>query len=575
MKKIGKRLVFLAGIIILSGSCKNNGPETEPTVSEAILINQLGYPIDGNKRALIRSFADDFQIKNLDGETVFKGKNSTSKYWPLSGDSVQVADFTQFAEKGEYVLCVKDSLCSHAFKISDSLYTEMADASLKSYYYARCGVGIDEKFGGQWNRLGGHSDTLVLVHKSAADANRPEGSILSSPGGWYDAGDYGKYIVNSSITTFTILQSLRLNTPFHKSQNLSIPESNNELPDILDEALINLSWMMTMQDPSDGGVYHKLTTKNFDGFIMPHETNKQRYVVQKSTSATLDYAATIAAASRAVQKYKMGDLADDMKASALNAWNWAVQNPDAFYEQPEDITTGAYPDTTYVDERFWAASELYLLTGENGFKELMLANYQKPITPKWDVVHTLGVISLLTSDKRNEFEQIEADFVAYTNQMLQKEKISPYLISMDAFAWGSNSDVMNDGMLKLIAFYLTGDWKYVDSAQNDLDYILGRNATGYSFVTGFGSKTPLYPHNRIIAADGVEEPIPGYVVGGPNTIVLNDCEPEDVIRSTFPAASYTDTQCSYSTNETAINWNAPLVFLASGLENIALMNRKQ
>ena len=68
-----------------------------------------------------------------------------------------------------------------------------------------------------------------------------------------------------------------------------------------------------------------------------------------------------------------------------------------------------------------------------------------------------------------------------------------------------------------------------------------------------------------MAADGIESPIPGYIAGGPNTIVPNDCEPEIVERSTFPAASYADVQCSYSTNETAINWNAPLVFLTSGL----------
>lgn len=137
---------------------------------------------------------------------------------------------------------------------------------------------------------------------------------------------------------------------------------------------------------------------------------------------------------------------------------------------------------------------------------------------------------------------------------------------MDKFAWGSNSDVGNDGMLKLVAFQLTGNDKYVASAQNDLDYILGRNATGYSFVTGFGDKTPLDQHNRIMGADGIDAPIPGYISGGPNTIVLTDCEAQGVVRSQYPARSFTDTQCSYSTNETAINWNAPLVFLSTGLE---------
>ena len=574
MKNIGPGLIFLLGVLLLSTGCKNEASEVNKTTTEDILINQLGYPAKADKKALIRLSADAFQLKDLKGETVFRAKTTKKVYWELSGDSVQVADFTDFIETGEYILCIKDTLCSYPFEIGDNLYSELADTSLKSYYYARCGVDIDEQFGGKWHWPAGHPDTLVMVHESAADNNRPAGTTLASPGGWYDAGDYGKYIVNSSITTYTLLQSLMLNTRFHKSQNLNIPESGNDLPDILDEALVNLSWMMTMQDPADGGVYHKLTTKNFDDFIMPHETSKQRYVVQKSTSATLDYASTIAAASRIVREYNMEELADEMKESAIKAWNWALKNPDEFYVQPEDISTGAYPDTTYVDERFWASAELYLLTGENNFKEVLMANYKKPITPKWDVVNALGVISLLTSDQRSEFEQLEADFIAYADEMLNKEKGSPYLISMDVFAWGSNSDVMNDGMLKLVAYYLTGEKKYVASAQNDLDYILGRNATGYSFVTGFGSKTPLYPHNRIIAADGVEEPIPGYIAGGPNTIVLTDCEADNVVRSEFPAASYTDTQCSYSTNETAINWNAPLVFLASGLENIENVNRQ-
>lgn len=546
-------------------ACVKNVPST---VSENILINQVGYPTLSEKKALIRSDASNFVLKDTNGKTVFNGTIGDYQYWDLSGDSVRIADFSDFSKPGDYQLCINDTLCSNIFRIGEEIYKELADAALKSYYYARCSEAIPEEFGGKWHRASGHPDTSAMIHSSAADALRPEGFIISSPGGWYDAGDYNKYIVNSSITTWTILQSLVLNEAYHKSQQLNIPESGNDLPDILDEALVNLKWMMTMQDPNDGGVYHKLTTKSFDGFIMPNETSEQRYIIRKSTSAALDYAATMAAASRVMIAYEMEDLAEQMKNNAVRAWDWAVQNPDDFYIQPEDISTGAYGDTSYVDEWFWAGAELYLLTNDSKYNEKMMENYQAPITPKWDVVNALGIISLLISDQETEFQQIETDFIAYADLMLEKEKACPYLISMDKFAWGSNSDVANDGMLKLVAYQLTGDEKYVASAQNDLDYILGRNATGYSFVTGFGHKTPMVPHNRIMAADGVEEPIPGYIVGGPNTIVLTDCEPEEVERSAFPAASFTDTQCSYSTNETAINWNAPLVFLASGLEQI-------
>jgi endoglucanase len=557
---------LLIGLLLIGTSCKQKPSTTNPNFSENILLNQMGYVTNESKKALITADVNTFELVDVNDKVVFEGNTGDSQYWELAGNSVRLADFSSFTKNGEYQISINNTEFSSPFVISNNPYKGLADAALKSYYYARCGVDIEEQFGGKWNWKAGHPDTEVMIHASAADKNRPEGTIISSPGGWYDAGDYGKYIVNSSITTWTILQSLALNNEFHKNQNLNIPESGNELPDVLDEALVNLKWMMTMQDPNDGGLYHKLTTKNFDSFIMPGETDKQRYVVQKSTSVALDYASTMAAASRIIRKYGLNDLADKMKISAEQAWNWALANPEVFYIQPDDISTGAYGDTSLVDEWFWAAAEMYLLTSEKQALSILNEKYKKPITPKWDLVNTLGVISLLTSDKRNEFKEIEKDFLAYVNEMLEKEKACPYLISMDKFAWGSNSDVANDGMLKLVAMQLTGNTKYLKSARNDLDYILGRNATGYSFVTGFGHLTPMFPHNRIMSADGIEEPMPGYLAGGPNTNVFTDCDQEKVKRSKFPAASYTDTECSYSTNETAINWNAPLVFLSSGIE---------
>lgn len=565
MKHPGLILINLLALIILTSGLYACTPKFWATVSDDILINQIGYPTEARKKALLRMDTDSFELRDRRGDIVFQGPVSAPAFWVLSGDSVRLADFSGFTEAGEYRLCVQDTLCSYPFRIGDALYGNLADAALKSYYYARCGVALKEEHAGKWHRAAGHPDTEVLIHASAADEKRPEGSTISAPGGWYDAGDYGKYTVNSSITTWTLLQSLAWNTTFHRAQNLRIPESGNELPDILDEALVNLKWMMSMQDPNDGGVYHKLTTKKFDDFIMPHETHKQRYVVQKSTAATLDFAATMAAAARILRGYQLEDLADDMGKRAKAAWAWAEQRPDIIYEQPLDISTGAYGDATLQDEWFWAAAELYLLTGDAKYQEIISKNYQEIVTPKWNVVHSLGVISVLGADQRKEFAQMETDFFNYVDRLLEKAKACPYLISTDKFAWGSNSDVANDGVLKLIAYRLSGEQQYLASAQNDLDYLLGRNTTGYSFVTGYGDKTPLHPHHRIMAADGVEEPIPGYLAGGPNLSVMTDCDPGEVVRSKFPAASYTDTQCSYSTNETAINWNAPLVFLVSGL----------
>jgi endoglucanase len=192
----------------------------------------------------------------------------------------------------------------------------------------------------------------------------------------------------------------------------------------------------------------------------------------------------------------------------------------------------------------------------------------KPSTPQWNNVEMLGVISLAVSDNP-EFAELKSASTAllkgYADELKKKSEVSPYRISLDFFAWGSNSDVANQAMLKLIAMKLTGDAGYLPSVQGDVDYILGRNATGYCFVTGFGDLSPMNIHHRPSGADGVAEPVPGFLVGGPNTSVLNDCFP-NVKRSEFPAASYTDSECSYSTNEICINWNAPLVFVLGAMD---------
>lgn len=559
--------VFLAACVFLLAGC--GGKKEVPTPSGNMLINQVGYITTSAKLALLRTGSDDFQVKTKEGKVVFEGETGPLEYWELSGDTVQVADFSDLITPGDYVLCAGEEV-SYPFKIAGRLYGELADAALKSYYFARCGVDLEKAYAGKWHRKAGHPDTTVLVHVSAVDGYRPKGTVISSAGGWYDAGDFGKYIVNSGISTYTLLLSSELNKAYHQSQNLDIPESGNELPDIVDETLVNLKWMLSMQDPNDGGVYHKLTTKNFVGFVMPSETNDQRYVVHKTTAAALDFAATMAFAARILPEYNLTELADEMAASAQNAWQWAIRHPDEFYEQPEDITTGAYGDNNLSDEWFWAAAEMYLLTEDTQYLEKSKESYQQPGTPTWRQVNTLGVISLLTSEKQAEFSDMGQDFLSYADLLLSKEEESPYVVSIDRFAWGSNSDVANDGLVKLIAFRLTGDEKYVASARNDLDYILGRNATGYCFVTGFGSKSPMHPHQRISSADGVEAPMPGYLVGGPNTNVFTDCDQDKIHRSRFPASSYVDEECSYSTNETAINWNAPLVFLVSALD---AMNR--
>ncbi|NJO88386.1 MAG: hypothetical protein HC831_05000 [Chloroflexia bacterium] len=269
--------------------------ETEKTF---IRVNQLGYYPKAVKKAIIvESQAADFEIKTLDGKTVFKGSLSESKYWDKSGEYVKIADFTTLTEKGRYFLQVgKFKSCQ--FEIKENLYKDAFKSALKNYYYIRASIDLEEKYAGKWNRKAGHPDTLCYFHPSA---ERGEGA-MSSPGGWYDAGDPNKYVVNAGVTVGTLLNFYEMYPNFVTDNFSNIPESGNELSDLLDEVKYELDWVLTMQAP-DGASHFKLTHKGFGGFIMPEEDTVSRFVVGKSTASTLNLAAMSAQASRLYKDY--------------------------------------------------------------------------------------------------------------------------------------------------------------------------------------------------------------------------------------------------------------------------------
>lgn len=570
--RLMQRGTLVASAMMVAMACSTpRQSNLQPLKTEYILINQHGYVSQAPKTALVRTEAPvTVTLVDSIGKTVLSIQSTDPAYWLQSGDQVAVVDFSAQTQPGRYYLTIGDSVVSHPVNIIENPYPTIAEASIRAFYYNRTFVAIDSTHGGQWARPGGHPDTLVYVHESAATRIRPTGTILSMPYGWYDAGDYNKYVVNSGISTYTMLKVLEDYPEHFASQNLNIPESGNALPDVLDETLFNLRWFIQMQDPEDGGVYHKLTEKNFSGFIMPHECNADRFVVMKGTAATLNYAALMAMSARVLAPFKdqLPGLADSCLTRAQAAWQWAVKNPAVLYEQPKDITTGGYGDNRMDDEFYWAACEMWLTTGNEQFIPHITKYYKNWGVPTWGNPGTLGTLSMLKSS--NQLPEalkplnVKENYLQMVDSLLANEQKAPYRVSLSHFEWGSNSDVANHGMLKLIAHQLTHDAKYLHSAINDADYLLGRNATGFSFVTGFGSKRVMNIHHRPSAADGIEEPVPGFLSGGPNTVVLNDCG-EGVVRDTFPAKSFVDETCSYSTNEIAINWNAPLAYLLNGL----------
>ncbi|MRG48583.1 cellulase [Chitinophaga sp. SYP-B3965] len=528
----------------------------------AIMLNQAGFYPQAPKVAVITNSpaASKFYVITADKkDTVFSGNLSDEKQSTNSDTKTRIADFTKLTTKGSFVVNVPGIGNSPIFKISNDVGREVAIATLKGFYYQRVSMPLEEKYAGKWHRPAGHPDTVVYIHPSAADEKRPAGTVISSPGGWYDAGDYNKYIVNSGITMGTLLSAYEDFPAYYSKINTNIPESKDAIPDILNEVIYNLRWMLSMQDPNDGGVYNKCTNAAFDGMVMPGVTKAPRYVVQKGTAATLDFAAVTAQASRILKQYNKR-LADSCLKAAEKAWEWAKLHPDMEYDQRNfqpAITTGPYGDKYFKDEWFWAGVELYITTKEEKYKPAII----DAGLPTWSNVAMLGYYTLLRFNKEPKLkEKIITMANGYATKLTAFQTVMGQ--SVRDFNWGSNSNAGNQGILLINAYKLTGDKKYLNLALSNLDYLLGRNATGYCFVTGIGTKSTMHPHHRPSVADGIKDPVPGLLAAGPNPGMQDKCKYE----FTAPELAYSDIDCAYASNEITINWNAPIVYLANALE---------
>ena len=554
---------------------------------DIIRVNQVAFFPQQEKIAVVDNGGKKVTLSVRDvqtGKVVGKSRFVRISESPWSKKKRVIVDFSHITTPGRYELVYKDEVMP--IEIKANALTGLTQGAIKSFYLNRSGMPIDAKYAGVWARPLGHPDTLVLIHPSAVSPGRPAGAHISSPYGWYDAGDFNKYIVNSAYSVSLMLFSYEQNKAYFDALKVDIPEQGNKTSDLLDELMYNLKWMLTMQDPYDGGVYHKLTTPNFEGMVMPVECHQQRYVVQKTVTASYDFAACMAQAARIYKGNKDYPCFSEHAArAALAAYHWAEQHPRAFYNQRElsknfqpAVTTGEYGDGNANDERFWAATELYLLTEDPHFREA--AQQMQPLeftVPAWGNVATFGTFAWLSCPD-DELGKVNRELLLnFAKAKLAEIPASgfntPSGNTPRSFGWGCLSEEFGvNGMIHLYAYKLTGDTAYLRAAQDNMDYILGRNATGYCYVTGFGTKSPMHPHHRLSTADGIEAPIPGMLVGGPNPGQQDRHETGVTYPSAQPDESYTDVVPSYASNEIAINWSAALVALSGWLDAVSTVS---
>jgi endoglucanase len=607
-------LLRSAAIIISTLAIVAASPGIAADAPVAIHMNQLGFESRAPKRAIVNDPATaplPWRLLDAKGATAAQGVTKVIGDDAASGDHVHQLDFGQVVAPGTYRLEVGGHE-SRPFPIAAGIYAPLKYAALNYFYQTRAGIPIEARYAGGaiWARPAGHPKEVAPCFSGKDDRGNDWPGCdytLDVTGGWYDAGDQGKYVVNGGIALWT-LQNLYereaiagLSAPFADGK-VKIPEAGNGRNDLLDETRWEMSFLLAMQVPegkhikvpvgpqpwgaklaltdidASGMAHHKVADRVWTPLpTAPADDPQPRLLYPPSTAATLNLAATAAQCARIWRKIDPAFATRCLKASE-RAFKAALRNPEVY--APNTFTgSGGYGDTHLADEFYWAAAELFVTTGSPAYRDAVtqMAQFTAPLSdPSWSSTAALGTIALATIPNTLTPQEVAAQralIITAADRFLAEEKQSGYGIPFagTAYVWGSNGSLLNRAMILAQAERLTGQARYREGVVDAIDYVLGRNPLDQSYVTGFGANPVHNPHHRFWAHSldpKMPSPPPGVLSGGPNSTSMGDTIASTMKGKCVGQRCWTDKAYAFTMNEVAINWNAPLFWVSAYLDEV-------
>ncbi|WP_369373227.1 glycoside hydrolase family 9 protein [Promicromonospora sp. Populi] len=602
---VSNQVTFQLGGQGLYGLCLDDislvGPPFEyvPDTGPVIKVNQAGYLPRGPKEATVvtaATTAQPWSLVSSTGKVLTHGRTKPRGTDASSGAAVHTINFTSYTRSALGAHLVVGTESSHPFDITGDLYQDLRTDSMRFFYTNRSGTPIDGAIAGaEYARPAGHVGVAPNQGDVAVPCQEPKPWMdswtcdytLDVTGGWYDAGDHGKYVVNGGIATHQLLSTYErtlyadvVDEGALADSTLSVPERGNGVPDILDEARWNLEFMLAMQvpdgEPLAGMAHHKVHDVSWTGLpLLPSADPRARALHRPSTAATLNLAAVAATGARLWERLDPAFSAELLRASRT-AYAAAVAHPALFAPRADGESGGGpYNDDDVTDEFYWAAAELYLTTGEARFARDLRANplHRADVFSDgfyWGSVAALGRLDLATVPSRlADRAWVRRSVVEGADHLvaLQAREAfgQTYTPADGKYVWGSNSSMLNNQVIIATAFDLTGSPVYARSVLEGLDYLMGRNVLGKSYVTGYGTDDARNQHSRWYARSlnpALPNPPRGTVAGGPNSSI-QDPVAGVWLEGCLPQWCYVDDIRAWSVNEITINWNSSLAWVAS------------
>ncbi|GAA1601190.1 glycoside hydrolase family 9 protein [Catellatospora bangladeshensis] len=560
-------------------------PASADVDTSPVRVNQIGYLTGADKIATVVTggSARAWQVRQASGGAVV-ASGTTTVYGSdrASGDTVHKADFSALTTPGSYVLWVDGAGTSVPFSISaSSLYPALGKEAMQYFYFHRMGSAVE----GQYLQNAGHAHAALHPgDESAPCYNSWCGSQrLNVRYSWADAGDFGIYAVNHAVSAWTLLNLLERRPTAYPDGSLAIPELANGRPDILDEVEFGSRWMSGLL-PSSGLASHKVHNHAWSAFpvtSVDQENGLARSAMGPSTNATYAVARTNAQLARVLAPYDAAR-ASTLWSSAKDAWTRAEAQPNVDYATASDAEGGGdYGDTKNSDDRYAAAAELYLTalkrsdSAVGGYRSAVTGSphYREMGQFDWAEVAATGTLSLVSVSNdlpAADLTTMRANVRAFADQIvttLNGEGYPSLISGASAYPWGSNSFIANRMLVLGVAFDLSSNLGYLKALNRSMDYLMGNNAMRLSYVTGYGEfyETDLHDRWAWGRYPGLAYP-KGWLAGGPNNELINDpATPtgRPAAKSYAPKNTAPD---AWGSKENTINWNAPLVWVATYLD---------
>ncbi|MBC8106591.1 MAG: glycoside hydrolase family 9 protein, partial [Anaerolineae bacterium] len=627
------------------------------TPSDLIIVDQFGWRANAPRKVAI--FADPvngqnsagsyslpvnapFQVLRVSDDSV--AHSGTVTQWKagqtdaVSGDRVWYADFSSLTAPGDYYIYDStNNRRSFPFKLDNLVFDSVLKTSLRTFFYQRAGTAIDAAHGINWTHAAGHVGPNQ-DHAARLWTGSNQGQPRDLWGGWYDAGDYNKYVPFTTSVMWNLLNAYEWN-PAAYGDNTNIPESGNGVPDTLDEIKWELDWLLRMQNVN-GSVLNRNANATYNaGNYDPSTDTQPRYYTQATTWATSSFIAAIAHGARVFENFdaQYPGYSTTLRMAAENAWNYLAATPNMTPASGTDggggggsngVSGGLAAAEASSDAngdrrlRVFAAAELYKTTGSATYKSYFEANYKNantsdngfhPLTdatPRFDssvaadlnrafvtYATTPGASATIVSEIKNALRNnITQSWLAvgeYTNQT------DPYRSFMwdGHYTWGSNSlksewaNILMYAVRLNVGTQLERD-RAKEAAEEYLHYFHGRNPLSMVYLTNTGSigaeRSAMQPYHSWFGDgsplyDGPSStfgPPPGYLVGGPNQFFsVSTISPP---RGEPPMKAFKDWNTSFPENsweitEPAIYYQAAYSLLAShftGAQFASVSNNK-